>query len=81
MTERAQVQASIERAQEALADKAHKLERRVVDVKQNVEHALDVRGHYYERPWPFVITAMVTGMVTGACWSSRSAARHALGDH
>jgi ElaB/YqjD/DUF883 family membrane-anchored ribosome-binding protein len=79
MDEREQLQASIERTQEALAQKAHLLEQRVVDVKEHVAHALDVRGQYHERPWPFVITAMVTGVVTGAWWSSGASARHALG--
>lgn len=76
--ERAELRASIERTQEALVDKAHRIEQRVVGAKERVVHALDVRSQYREHPWPFLATALAAGLMTAVCRSARSSARHVL---
>ena len=78
--ERAELQASIERTQEALAEKAQQLERRVAEAKDRVVHTLDVRSQYQENPWPFLVTALVAGFLT-SLRSAHSATRQALGNH
>lgn len=78
MNERTELRASIERTQEALAEKAQLLEARVSHARQRVVHALDVRGQYRARPWPFVLGALLAGLATGAL--SSASAGHALRD-
>ena len=88
MDHRDALQAEIERTRDALADKAHLLEERVVEsvveakervveAKERVVDVLDVRSQYRSQPWRFVLTALAAGVLT-ACWSARSGVRHAL---
>ena len=79
--ERAELQASIERTQAALAAKAEQIERRVVEATNRVVQTLDVRSQYREHPWAFLLTALFAGFLTAARRSTGSAARHALGNH
>jgi ElaB/YqjD/DUF883 family membrane-anchored ribosome-binding protein len=58
-------EAEIARTQAALADKAHLLEQRVVEVKERVEHMVDPRAQMQEHPWQIVGVAFAAGFVVG----------------
>lgn len=88
MDEREALQADIDRTRDALVDKAHQLEERVVErvveakervveAKERVSDVLDVRTQYRSQPWRFVLSALAAGVLT-AWWSARSGMRHAL---
>jgi hypothetical protein len=68
------LQAEIERNRDALSEKVHQLENRVLETKDRVVHAVDVRSRYRRQPWRFVLAALTAGVVT-ACWSTRSEQR------